>query len=167
MFQNCSRVGAIAPTGRQFCKSKIAANCFCFGLVVIATTKHPIPSRTRPLRAVTPMVLRLKTWESRSPPNLTKNRKSIYNTKQYTNRPRRNARAVCVTAGRKTKPNLTKKGISQPLPKTSVRCPRLILQNCEPIAQLMQIDRTVDARSHCATRFGFILPQIFATWSLT
>ena len=72
------------------------AICFCFGLVVIATTKHPIPSRTRPLRAVTPMVLRLKTWESRSPPNLTKNRKSIYNTKQYTNRPRRNARAICI-----------------------------------------------------------------------
>ena len=40
------------------------------GLVVIARAKHPIPSRTRPLSAVAPMVLRLKTWESRSPPNL-------------------------------------------------------------------------------------------------
>ena len=38
-----------------------------------ARAKHPIPSRTRKLRAVAPMVLRLKTWESRSPPNLTRN----------------------------------------------------------------------------------------------
>ena len=44
--------------------------CFFFGLVVIARAKHPIPSRTRQLSAVAPMVLRLKTWESRSPPNL-------------------------------------------------------------------------------------------------
>ena len=46
---------------------------FFFGLVVIARAKHPIPSRTRQLSAVAPMVLRLKTWESRSPPNLTRN----------------------------------------------------------------------------------------------
>jgi hypothetical protein len=32
--------------------------------------KHPIPSRTRPLSATAPMVLRLKTWESRSLPDL-------------------------------------------------------------------------------------------------
>ena len=47
------------------------------GLVVIARAKHPIPSRTRPLSAVAPMVLRLKTWESRSPPNL---KRDIYLT---------------------------------------------------------------------------------------
>jgi len=41
--------------------------------VVIARAKHPIPSRTRPLSAVAPMVLRLKTRESRSPPNLKRN----------------------------------------------------------------------------------------------
>src|SRR5690606_7604284 len=46
---------------------------FLPGLVVIARAKHPIPSRTRPLSAVAPMVLRLKTWESRSPPNLARN----------------------------------------------------------------------------------------------
>jgi hypothetical protein len=40
------------------------------GLVVIAGVKLPIPSRTRPISAPTPMVLRLKTWESRSPPDL-------------------------------------------------------------------------------------------------
>ena len=34
--------------------------------------KHPIPSRTRQLSTVAPMVLRLKTWESRSPPNLVR-----------------------------------------------------------------------------------------------
>ena len=46
------------------------------GLVVIARAKHPVPSRTRPLSAVAPMVLRLKTWESRSPPNLVKSETS-------------------------------------------------------------------------------------------
>ena len=40
------------------------------GLVDIARAKHPIPSRTRPLSAAAPMVLRPKTRESRSPPNL-------------------------------------------------------------------------------------------------
>ena len=43
----------------------------CFeGLVATARGKHPVPSRTRPLSPVAPMVLRLKTWESRSPPGL-------------------------------------------------------------------------------------------------
>ena len=40
--------------------------------MIIAPAKHPIPSRTRPLSATAPMVLRLKSWESRSPPNLTR-----------------------------------------------------------------------------------------------
>ena len=40
------------------------------GLVATARAKHPIPSRTRPLSAAAPMVLRPKTRESRSPPNL-------------------------------------------------------------------------------------------------
>ncbi len=39
------------------------------GLVVTARGKHPIPFRTRPLSPVAPMVLRLKTRESRSPPD--------------------------------------------------------------------------------------------------
>src|SRR5690625_4318285 len=39
------------------------------GLVVTARGKHPVPSRTRPLSPAAPMVLRLKTWESRSPPD--------------------------------------------------------------------------------------------------
>lgn len=43
---------------------------YFLGLVVIAQVKHPIPSRTRPLSTVALMVLRLKTWESKSLPNL-------------------------------------------------------------------------------------------------
>src|SRR6056297_2983196 len=50
---------------------------FFLGLVVIARAKHPVPSRTRPLSAVAPMVLRLKTWESRSPPNLVRTIKHV------------------------------------------------------------------------------------------
>ena len=53
--------------------------CFFLGLVVIARAKHPVPSRTRPLSAVAPMVLRLKTWESRSPPNLERNTQNSQN----------------------------------------------------------------------------------------
>ena len=40
------------------------------GLVAIARSLNPIPSRTRPLNSSAPMVLCLKTWESRSPPGL-------------------------------------------------------------------------------------------------
>jgi hypothetical protein len=55
---------AAAPKG--------ATACLFSGLVAIAAAKLPIPSRTRPISAATPMVLRLKTWESRSPPDLTR-----------------------------------------------------------------------------------------------
>lgn len=40
--------------------------------MAIAGAKHPVPFRTRPLSAQALMVLRLKTWESKSPPNLIK-----------------------------------------------------------------------------------------------
>ena len=40
------------------------------GLVVFARSLNPIPSRTRPLNSSAPMVLCLKTWESRSLPGL-------------------------------------------------------------------------------------------------
>ncbi len=43
------------------------------GLVVIARVKHLAPFRTQPLSTVALMVLRLKTWESKSLPNLVKN----------------------------------------------------------------------------------------------
>ena len=40
------------------------------GLVALARRPNPIPSRTRPLNSSAPMVLCLKTWESRSLPGL-------------------------------------------------------------------------------------------------
>jgi hypothetical protein len=40
------------------------------GLVALARRSDPIPSRTRPSNASAPMVLCLKTWESRSSPGL-------------------------------------------------------------------------------------------------
>src|ERR1700712_1941903 len=40
------------------------------GLVALAECPDPIPSRTRPSNAPAPMVLCLKTWESRSSPGL-------------------------------------------------------------------------------------------------
>ena len=57
--------------------SAIAPPRFLLGLVVIARAKHPIPSRTRQLSAAAPMVLHLKMWESRSPPNLVRNTKPV------------------------------------------------------------------------------------------
>src|SRR5260370_35884588 len=43
---------------------------FFAGLVVIAGEFHPIPFRTRPLKPPAPMVLRVNTRASRSPPGL-------------------------------------------------------------------------------------------------
>ena len=43
---------------------------FFAGLVALARRSDPIPSRTRPSNALAPMVLCLKTWESRSSPGL-------------------------------------------------------------------------------------------------
>ena len=40
------------------------------GLVVLAGSLYPIPSRTRPLNSSAPMVLSLKAWKSRSLPDL-------------------------------------------------------------------------------------------------
>ena len=40
------------------------------GLVVLAGSLNPIPSRTRPLNSPAPMVLSLKAWKSRSLPGL-------------------------------------------------------------------------------------------------
>src|SRR5215471_15415297 len=44
------------------------------GLVVLAKSLNPIPSRTRPLNSSAPMVLWLKPWESRSLPGLPRTR---------------------------------------------------------------------------------------------
>src|SRR5262245_25769631 len=50
------------------------------GLVAMAGCPNPIPSRTRSLNASAPMVLCLKTWESRSLPGLPKAKESVFFT---------------------------------------------------------------------------------------
>ena len=54
-------------------RARCARACFkpsFAGLVVLAGSLYPIPSRTRPLNFPAPMVLSLKTWKSRSLPGL-------------------------------------------------------------------------------------------------
>ena len=68
--------------GRSVSQPRLAERFFP-GLVVIARAKHPIPSRSRQLSAVAPMVLHLKVWESRSPPNLIRNAKHSLNDRNY------------------------------------------------------------------------------------
>ena len=49
---------------------QLASRLSFAGLVVLARSLNPIPSRTRPLNSSAPMVLWLKPWESRSLPGL-------------------------------------------------------------------------------------------------
>src|SRR5216684_4864322 len=49
------------------------------GLVVLARSLNPIPSRTRPLNSSAPMVLWLKPWESRSLPGLPRTKQFLFN----------------------------------------------------------------------------------------
>src|SRR5437868_12775314 len=48
------------------------------GLVVLARSLNPIPSRTRPLNSSAPMVLWLKPWESRSLPGLPRTKQFLF-----------------------------------------------------------------------------------------
>ncbi len=48
------------------------------GLVVLARSMNPIPSRTRPLNSSAPMVLWLKPWESRSLPGLQRTMEFLF-----------------------------------------------------------------------------------------
>jgi hypothetical protein len=48
----------------------VVSGLFFAGLVIIARSPNPIPSRTRPLNSSAPMVLCLKARESRSSPGL-------------------------------------------------------------------------------------------------
>src|SRR6201992_961407 len=48
------------------------------GLVVLARSLNPIPSRTRPLNSSAPMVLWLKPWESRSLPRLPRTKQFLF-----------------------------------------------------------------------------------------
>jgi hypothetical protein len=64
--------------------SPFAPDTACFvslsfaGLVVLARSLNPIPSRTRPLNSSAPMVLWLKPWESRSLPGLPRTSNSSF-----------------------------------------------------------------------------------------
>ncbi len=50
---------------------------FLAGLVAIARSLYPIPSRTRPSKSSAPMVLSLKAWKSRSLPGLPRTERFI------------------------------------------------------------------------------------------
>ena len=56
------------------------------GLVVLARSLNPIPSRTRPLNSSAPMVLWLKPWESRSLPDLPRTRHFLFTCHDQTKR---------------------------------------------------------------------------------
>src|SRR5206468_4977740 len=56
------------------------------GLVVLARSLNPIPSRTRPLNSSAPMVLWLKPWESRSLPGLPRTKQFLFTRHDQTKR---------------------------------------------------------------------------------
>jgi hypothetical protein len=56
------------------------------GLVVLARSLNPIPSRTRPLNSSAPMVLWLKPWESRSLPGLPRTKCFLFTCRLETGR---------------------------------------------------------------------------------
>src|ERR1700732_3060085 len=56
------------------------------GLVVLARSLNPIPSRTRPLNSSAPMVLWLKPWESRSLPGLPRTKQFLFTCHHRTKR---------------------------------------------------------------------------------
>jgi hypothetical protein len=56
------------------------------GLVVLARSLNPIPSRTRPLNSSAPMVLWLKPWESRSLPGLPRTKQLLFTCHDQTKR---------------------------------------------------------------------------------
>src|ERR1700730_16353527 len=57
------------------------------GLVVLARSLNPIPSRTRPLNSSAPMVLWLKPWESRSLPGLPRTKNFLFTCHDRTKAP--------------------------------------------------------------------------------
>src|SRR3981081_1620825 len=70
------------------------------GLVTFAERSDPIPSRTRPSNALAPMVLGLKTWESRPLPGLRRAESSFFSLLSHMNGGLRQAKAaVCLWRG--------------------------------------------------------------------
>src|SRR6202161_795773 len=66
------------------------------GLVVLARSLNPIPSRTRPLNSSAPMVLWLKPWESRSLPGLPRTKQFLFTCHDQKRRLLREAAFFCV-----------------------------------------------------------------------
>ncbi len=65
--------GSFCPLSSVICRP----TPFLAGLVALARRSDPIPSRTRPSNALAPMVLCLKTWESRSSPGLPRTENTL------------------------------------------------------------------------------------------
>src|SRR5258707_12190124 len=74
-----------------FARAHRALACFVSlsfaGLVVLARSLNPIPSRTRPLNSSAPMVLWLKPWESRSLPGLPRTKQFLFTCHDQTKTP--------------------------------------------------------------------------------
>ena len=72
------------------CERQWRSACFVSlsfaGLVVLARSLNPIPSRTRPLNSSAPMVLWLKPWESRSLPGLPRTKQFLFTCHDQTKR---------------------------------------------------------------------------------
>src|ERR1700674_5828474 len=69
------------------------------GLVVLARSLNPIPSRTRPLNSSAPMVLWLKPWESRSLPGLPRTKQFLFTCHDRTNAASPRRRGVFLFGG--------------------------------------------------------------------
>src|SRR3954447_1011786 len=74
-----TRCALRAAFGAQ--RLQLASTLSFAGLVVIARSPNPIPSRTRPLNSSAPMVLSLKAWKSRSLPGLPRTKLLITMTR--------------------------------------------------------------------------------------
>src|SRR5437588_3481138 len=74
----------VGPRSSRGLRSRAFRVFACFvslsfaGLVVLARSLNPIPSRTRPLNSSAPMVLWLKPWESRSLPGLPRTKQFLF-----------------------------------------------------------------------------------------
>src|SRR5690606_38527544 len=88
--------GSAPEASRSEPEPKSRKMCFSPTLWLLRGAQDPIPSRTRPSNPSAPMVLSLKTWESRSPQGLPKTH--IPSLHQNTKKPpSRNARGLlCV-----------------------------------------------------------------------
>src|SRR5258708_28126376 len=70
--------GQARDCARTLCVLACFVSLSFAGLVVLARSLNPIPSRTRPLNSSAPMVLWLKPWESRSLPGLPRTKQFLF-----------------------------------------------------------------------------------------